>query len=146
MSSSVEDVLAIQAVCKDLAARTAYYSDLQDYDAFVQLFTEDAQLTRPGGTPLVGRQAILDSYRAKPADRITRHFVTNSVVYDITPESAAMSSYVLLWSSSTNEPVEAFGRKANARQVAGEFIDKVVLTDEGWKIAERSAIFHMYSD
>ncbi len=145
MTQQSDAILATQAVCKDLAVRTAYFADLQDYESFVQLFTEDATLTRPGGEPLVGRQAILASYLAKPADRLTRHFVTNTVVYDITPDTASMNSYVLLWSSSTDQPLETFGRKANARQVAGEFIDQVVLTDEGWKIAQRRAVFNMYT-
>jgi ketosteroid isomerase-like protein len=144
--TEVADVLAIQAICKDLAARTAYFSDLQDYEAFVDLFTPDAQLVRPGGQPLVGREQILQSYRSKSADRLTRHFVTQSVVYDITADSANMTSYVLLWSSSRQVQVEAFGRKADTRQVAGEFIDRVVRTPEGWKIAERAAAFHMYTE
>ncbi|MFA7625241.1 MAG: nuclear transport factor 2 family protein [Pusillimonas sp.] len=146
MNPIIPENLAVQVVCKDLVARSAQYSDQQDYASFVQLFTEDAVLTRPGGSPLVGRDAILASYRSKPAERLTLHFVTNTVVTDITASSASMSSYVLLWSSSTDLPVEAFGRKANARQVAGMFEDRVVLTDHGWKIAERRAKFSMYSE
>lgn len=144
MTLSAADILNIQAICKDLVVRSACYSDQQDYDAFVDLFTEDAALTRPGGEPLMGREAILASYRAKPADRLTLHFVTNTVVTDITPDSACISSYVMLLSSSTDQPLEALGRKANPRQVAGEFIDRAVLTEQGWKIAERRAKFNMY--
>ena len=147
--SSIESnaqLAATQAFCKDLVARAAYFTDQQDHDAFVELFTEDAQLARPGGTWLNGRDEILVSYRAKPADRITRHLVSNTVFLDTQADSAQAISYVLLWSTSADSASEAFGRKANARQVLGEFHDSFVKTERGWRIAKREAVFIMYKD
>lgn len=140
------DTLAIHAICKDLAVRTACLVDQQNYEALVQLFTPDASLVRPGGDPLVGREQILASYQSKSTERLTRHFVTNSVVYDVDSHSARMTSYVLLWSTNSRTPEETFGRKADARQVAGQFDDYLVRTDEGWRIAQRNASFQMYQE
>ncbi|HCP77228.1 MAG: hypothetical protein CML16_16505 [Pusillimonas sp.] len=140
------DILAIHLVCKDLAVRSACLVDQQDYETLVQLFTPDATLVRPGGSPLVGREQILASYQSKPRERLTRHFITNSVVYEADVDSARMTSYVLLWSTTGDTPLEAFGRKADARQAAGQFDDIIVRTDEGWRIAQRSASFQMYRE
>lgn len=143
---SNEQFAAAQALCKDLVARTAYFADQQDHSAFVELFTEDAQLARPSGAWLKGRDEILAEYRAKPADRITRHLVSNTVFLDTQADSAQAISYVLLWSTSADAVREAFGRKANARQVLGEFHDSFVKTGQGWRIAKREAVFIMYKD
>ena len=140
------DMPAIHTICKDLAVRTACLVDQQNYEALVQVFTPDASLVRPGGEPLVGRAQILASYQSKPKERLTRHFVTNSVVYEANLHSARMTSYVLLWSAAADSPLEAFGRKADARQVAGQFDDYLVRTEEGWRIAQRSASFQMYRE
>jgi len=139
-------VLAVQAICADLVVRSAGYTDSHDHEAFAGLFAPDARLTRPGGEPLVGREAILASYRAKPAERLTRHLVTNTRFTELSGDSASAISYVLLWSSSTAEPIEAFGRKAAPRQVLGEFHDRFAKTGQGWRIAERRASFIMYSE
>lgn len=148
MSSSESNghLAAVQALCKDLVARTAYFTDQQDHDAFAELFSEDAQLARPGGAWLNGRAEILASYRAKPADRITRHLVSNTVFIDTQADAAQAISYVQLWSTSADAEPEAFGRKANARQVLGEFHDSFVKTGNGWRIAKREAVFIMYKD
>src|SRR5690606_31199066 len=71
-------LLAIESACKNLVARAAYLTDKQDHEAFAECFTANARLTRPGGEPLIGREAILASYRGRPADRITRHLITNT--------------------------------------------------------------------
>lgn len=138
--------LAVESACKNLVAQAAFLTDRQDHEAFVQCFAVNGELTRPGGQPLVGRDAILASYRGRPADRITRHLVTNTFMTEIGPDYARAISYVLLWSTSTEQPEEAFGRKANARQVLGEFNDRFELTDEGWRIAQREASFVMYTE
>ena len=68
------------------------------------------------------------------------------MVYEADVDSARMTSYVLLWSTTGDTPLEAFGRKADARQAAGQFDDIIVRTDEGWRIAQRSASFQMYRE
>lgn len=130
-----------QQACRDLVVQAAACIDAQDYEAFAALFLPDGELQRPGDSPLHGRAAILAAYRARPADRITRHVVTNTRV-DLESESLArVSSLVLLWSGSLTSPAGPFGRPAQPRRVLGEFDDRLVQVSEGWHIARRIARF-----
>ena len=130
-----------QQACRDLVVRAAACIDMQDYEAFAALFLPDGELQRPGDSPLHGRAAILAAYRARPADRITRHVVTNTRV-DLESESVArVSSLVLLWSGSRSSAAGPYGRPAQPRRVLGEFDDRLVQVDEGWRIARRIARF-----
>lgn len=140
------ELYAVQSLCKDLVAWSAYYRDQQDHEALAALFTETAQLTRPGGIPLNGRAEILASYRDGPAGRITRHLISNTVFLETTSKSAKSVSYVLLWSTSLDQPTEASGRKANPRRVLGEFYDEFAKTPQGWRIARRESPFIMYKE
>lgn len=134
------------AACKQVIDRSAYMTDTQDYTGLAALFTETAQLTRPGGEPLVGRDAIIESYRSRPAERLSRHLVAHSIMETLADGRVRAVSSVLLWNSTTAEPVEAFGRKAAARQVLGEYCDELVQTPEGWRIEKRVSAFLMYRE
>jgi uncharacterized protein (TIGR02246 family) len=130
-----------QQACRDLVVQAAACIDAQDYEAFAALFLPDGELQRPGDSRLQGRAAILAAYRARPADRITRHVVTNMRV-DLESESLArVSSLVLLWSGSLTAQPGPFGRPAQPRRVLGEFEDRLLQVGEGWRIARRIARF-----
>ncbi|WP_157268648.1 nuclear transport factor 2 family protein [Azohydromonas aeria] len=137
--SPVERLLAEQA-CRDLVARAAQATDSQRHEDFAALFTPDGVLTRPGGEPLRGREAIVASYRMRPAARITRHLVTGGVIELESPTRARGLSVVLLWSGDAADAEGPFGRPAQ-RQALGEFEDEFALTAEGWRIARREARF-----
>lgn len=142
-SSSLDRLLAEQA-CRDLVVRAAHCTDSQRHEDFAALFAPDAVLIRPGGEPLRGREAILASYRARPAGRITRHLITSSAIELTSSVSARGLSYVLLWSGESADAESASGRLVR-RQVMGEFDDDFTLTDEGWRIARREARFVLYA-
>jgi uncharacterized protein (TIGR02246 family) len=143
--STLETLLAQQA-CRDLVMRAAACTDSQDHDGFAALFAPDGELVRPGAQPLVGREAIVASYRARPADRLTRHLVTNTLVTLQSTTQARATSVVLLWSGSVADAAGLFGRPAQARQVVGEFDDEFVRGDEGWRIARRVASFVLFKE
>lgn len=136
----------IYAACRQIVEHSAYLTDTRDFDAYAALFTESGQLTRPGGQPLEGRAAILESYRARPAERMTRHMVGHSVMQMQGEDKVRVITSVLLWSTTTSQPVEAFGRKAEPCQALGEYCDDFVLTSEGWRIAKRASSFLMYRE
>jgi hypothetical protein len=143
LPGALERLLAEQA-CRDLIARAVLHTDSHRHEDFAALFTQDAVLTRPGGEPLRGREAILASYRARPAERITRHLVTGSVITLDSPTQARGLSYVLLWGGEAGDAEGPSGRPAR-RQVMGEFDDLFTLTAEGWRIARRDARFVLYA-
>ena len=72
--------LLIHHHCRELVLRAAACADAHDAAGLAALFTAEALLVRPDGTTLEGPAAIEAAYRQRPAERITRHLVTNSLV------------------------------------------------------------------
>ena len=69
-----------KCACREVIEQSVRHVDNGDAEAFSRLFTDDAVLVRPSGAALHGRAAIRQSYAARPAQRITRHLVTGTVV------------------------------------------------------------------
>jgi len=137
--------LTIDHACRALVQHAADAADAADADQLAALFAEDAQLRRPGGDVLTGRDAILASYRARPADRITRHLLIGASIEIVSAEKARGLSRVLLWTSSTEEACGPQGRRAT-RQVLGAFEDEFVKRGEAWLFAKRHASFELYAE
>lgn len=135
-----------EQLCRDLVTSAAVLVDTQNYEGFAALFTEDGILCRPGAEPLQGRAAIIASYRSKPAERITRHLLSNTLVQLASDTQAHATSNVLLWAGNITDPAGPFGRPLQGRQVVGEFEDWFVLTVEGWRIQRREARFLLFQD
>lgn len=146
MNHEIDRLLARQA-CLDLVLRAAAFADAGDAQALAQLFAEDGQLQRPGGEVLGGRTAIAAAYSRRPAGRMTRHLVTNTLVELQGPDRASARSHVLLWSCDEADAITPHGRPAQPRQLVGEFDDTFGRGPEGrWLITRRVARFVMYRD
>lgn len=143
--SEVERWSAVTA-CRDTVARAARLADLQDHEALAALFTEDAELQRPGGEWMRGRAAILEAYRSRPSRKLTRHLIAGTVVDLLTGDKARAVSTVLLLSGRHDDPVGPFGRSAHGPLVVGEF-DDMLSRDSGgaWRIARRCASFTLHT-
>ena len=140
------DRLLAESACRDLVMKAARCTDAQDHDGFAALFAEDAVVTRPGGQPLQGREAILASYRARPKERITRHLVSNCIVEVVSAGEARATSCVQVWSATAGGEATALGLKAHPRVAVGEFDDRFVFVPgQGWRISQREARFVMHS-
>lgn len=141
------DRLLAQQACRDLVLHAAACADAGDAQALAQLFAEDGVLVRPNAQPLQGRAAIQAAYAQRPAGRITRHLVTNTLVAFDTPQAAHASSYVLLWAGTDDDADSPSGRPAAARQMVGEFADRFTrMADGRWLIQRREARFVLYRD
>ena len=136
----------VYAACRQIIEHSAYLTDTRDFEGYASLFVETGELVRPGGQPLVGRAAMIASYATRPAERVTRHMVGQSVMQELAEGKVHAVTSVLLWSTTTSTPVEAFGRRAEPRQILGEYCDDLVLTPDGWRIAKRVAAFTMYRE
>lgn len=137
-------ILLIENACRRLVLQAAAHADAHEPERLAELFTPDGVLTRPNAEPLQGRDAIRDAYRQRPAQRITRHLVTNTRVEVRSPTEASASSYVLLWAGESGPARGPFGHPAQPRQLVGEFDDRFILTPEGWRIAQRIARFVLH--
>ena len=136
-----------ESACRDVVRRAALKLDANDLDGFASLFTRDAVVIRPGKEPLRGVDALLESYRARPASHMTRHLVAGSVIDLRAPDEAHAISNVLLWTAVADDAPGPFGRRAQSRQVVGEFEDTLRLCSDGlWRIAHRQARFVLHVD
>jgi uncharacterized protein (TIGR02246 family) len=136
-----------ESACRDVVRRAAMKLDANDLDGFASLFTRDAVVVRPGKEPLRGVDALIESYRSRPAGHMTRHLVAGSVIDLRAPDEAHVVSNVLLWTAVPDDIAGPFGRRAQSRQVVGEFEDTLRLCADGmWRIAHRQARFLLHTD
>lgn len=135
-----------EQACRDVVVATAQAVDRQDYDALVALFTEDTQVVRPGGEPLLGRAALHAAYASRDPARLTRHLICNHQVQLQADGTAHSRCSVLLWTGRHTDTATPRGRPADAAQQVGYIEDSLRFTPEGWRIARRQAGFDLYRD
>ncbi len=111
-------------------------NDAGDWDAVAALYTDDGVLRRPsGGEPVAGREAILAAFRARPP-RAQRHVVANVVVDVVNAAAATAFSVIVLYMGAAAEDGGLPVKAANSPLV-GRFADRLVLTEDGWRFAQR---------
>lgn len=136
------DRCLIHRAVEDLILETGRCIDSKDFQGLTHCFHPDGRLYRPTTPdPLVGPAAIAESYGKNPAERFNRHLVSNLRVTIESATEARAVSYVTLYSTEAGEQVaETFGAPVH-RLLIGEFHDRCVKTDAGWRILERRAEF-----
>lgn len=139
--------LQIEQACARLVFDAAYFADTQEYRRLAELFTEDGVVYRPTAPdqPLVGRDAIFESYSARPAHRVTRHLCTNLRV-DIESEARArVRCYAQVFGADRREGKgDYLGPPMENPILVGEFDDLCEFSEGRWRIAERRACFVMH--
>jgi ketosteroid isomerase-like protein len=127
---------AIEAACARLLNHYVNCNDAQDWEACAALYTEDAVFCRPsGGAPIIGRAAILAGFLARPP-RAQRHVIANILVDAISATEATAFSAIILYQGDPAADGGLPVQSANSPLI-GWFRDRIVLTDEGWRFAER---------
>jgi ketosteroid isomerase-like protein len=99
--------------------------DAEDAEGLAACFAEDGRANRPTNPDVFieGRAALLAAFKARPP-RQARHVFT-SIRVDVVGGTALASSQVLLFTAAVQPPL------------VGSYADKLVLTDAGWRFAER---------
>ena len=128
---------AIEADVERLIKHYVNLNDAQDWEAVAALYTEDARFARPSkpGEFVEGRAAILAGFRARPP-RAQRHVIANVVVDVESPSSARAFSVIVLYQGDRAPEGEMPTMSADSPLV-GTFTDRLMLTEEGWRFAER---------
>jgi hypothetical protein len=136
------DERSIQRTCTELISRYAYLNDERRFEELAALFTEDALLVRPSAPDraILGRDAILASFRKRAADTMTFHVCSDILIEVQGADRAQGKSRILLLSAL--RPVDGSTPQAGA-PMPGVFIDRFALTEDGWKFAERRGSFWM---
>lgn len=120
-----KDRRAAEADCSRLIALYANLNDEARWEDVAALYVEDGVMFRPTApdVPVEGRGAILAAFQARPP-RITRHICSNVVIDVDSPETARGTSAMLLFTGE-------------GAPLVGSFLDRFILTLEGWRFAER---------
>lgn len=141
----IESYAARQAASdhiRDLISAYAYTYDSKDMDAFLNLFTEDANWKWVGPT---GKTALkFDSrqelrkfvvprtHAHKQQGIISRHYQTNTVFTEVGAKKARARTYVLVtW--------QYLSQAAPRPKHSGYYEDTFVKTQAGWKFSKRVA-------
>jgi ketosteroid isomerase-like protein len=134
---SAVERLAIEHECAKVVHRSLNALDEGDIAAFLALFSDDAVVERPSkpGQPLIGKDAIVAEYSARPRDRISFHLCTNIVVTVMSAESAEAFCHVMLYTGRPSESSEL--PKAEPRHMAGTFRDTLIKKHGQWLFARR---------
>jgi uncharacterized protein (TIGR02246 family) len=132
--TEIETLLAEQA-CEKLIRRFARANDARDFDALAELLAEEASYARPTDpdNPMQGRDAIVASFRARPASRITRHVFANTVVTVESATEARAVSEVVLYAGAA---VEGGLAKSDPAMI-GAFEDRFVKREGRWLFLAR---------
>ncbi len=120
-----KDRRAAEADCARLIALYANLNDEARWDEVAELYANDGIMVRPTApnAPVAGREAILEAFKARPP-RTTRHICSN-VVIDVESDSTARGTSAMLLFTGEGAPL------------VGSFHDRFILTDDGWRFAER---------
>lgn len=120
-----EERRAIEHDCARLVALYANLNDEARWDEVAALYADDGAMSRPTAPDVFihGRAAILEAFKARPP-RTTRHVCSNVVIEVESATSARGTSAMVLYT-------------ANDASIVGSFHDRFVLTDSGWRFAER---------
>ena len=138
------DVLLTERACMRVVVDSATFNDHKDWPALAALYTDDGVVVRPNGQRLEGRAAIHAAYAAGSPERVTRHLCSNMRVDVDGPDAARVITTVLILSGvRSDDPDVTFGVVPSERHLVGEFADRLVRTDQGWRIAERQASLTM---
>jgi hypothetical protein len=113
-------------------------NDARRWPELASLFTADAQLVRPSAPdqPIIGREAILASFLARPADRRMRHVCANVQVTVLSATAAAATSTYVIY-AGTLQGGDSLPVLDASPPVLCEFQDRLTLTAEGWRFTLR---------
>jgi ketosteroid isomerase-like protein len=127
---------AIEADVTRLIHQYTWANDAADWPACAALYTDDAVFRRPsGGEAIVGREAILASFLARPP-RVQRHALANVLVEVVDADAARARSVIVLYMGDAADDRGLPMQDAKSPLI-GSFTDLCVRTPEGWRFAER---------
>lgn len=133
------DVLAIERDCARLVAQYCQLIDHGRAGRVCDLFTEDAVWASPE-TTLSGREEIARSFqrREQNAGRRSRHVCSTMLLDVLGPDEATGVTYLTLYRD--DGPVGRGVSRIGGPAVVGEYRDRFVRTDAGWRIQRRELV------
>ena len=138
---SIEEIIRIERFCARLATDSTRHIDARRNEEWSNLFAEDAELYAKG-TVHLGRAAVLAYAQGTPSELATFHSISYLHI-DVISETEAhgeigMIAFVVPIKDGMAQAPEL------SPAVIGKYIDIYRKYGEGWRIAQRKFVPHMY--
>ena len=135
-SDTSDDISAIKAECADVINAFAHYVDHREFDQAVSLFAQGGVFERPDMVKS-GREEIASIFAGRPESHITRHLLGVPFFATVSDKEVTAVTQCTLYQTQSQDgkPPVVSGPSGVA-----EFRDRLVATDEGWRIARRVAV------
>jgi 3-phenylpropionate/cinnamic acid dioxygenase small subunit len=127
--------MIIERACEKLSVAYACAVDFRDFEAFVDLFADDACLEL--GMRLEGKDAIRRSMEARAEDIRTRHVLTNIFVEAQDSTHARGAVYLTLYRHIGLDSMRDAPVPSTLPTAVGHYDDTYVLTAAGWRFQTR---------
>lgn len=135
MAAAGDTRLDIERACTELVLDYAYFRDRQNADAVADLFAPDAVL-KVLGQDYVGNDAIRARIQQGRGGPVFRHMMSTIRIFVDDQDHARGVSYVTVYSAAAGDLPRPLGDPLGV----GEYHDRFVRTDSGWKIQYREFI------
>jgi len=132
----LKEILLVKE-CNDLILELAWLTDHGPHSQIVDLYTSSGSFSRDGELT-VGRAALEDMYKKRPASLFTRHVLSNIRVKILSETEASATSYATVFryrsedGSSPTPPVNISGPES-----VSEYHDTFIKESGAWKISYR---------
>jgi hypothetical protein len=132
---NAEERSHIEQECRDLVNRLVHYSDHLRKKEASELFATDGTWVR-SGKAYVGRAAITESFTISPTEYV-RHLATGTLI-DVDDNSHARGvTYYIVYRHDPGTAEPKLPMPLGMPFSMGEWHDRFVRTDEGWRFAHR---------
>jgi hypothetical protein len=128
--------LLIERECERLVTTYCHYVDHGEASRIAELFTDDGVWASPG-VRMEGREQLHAGFAQREANkaRMSKHVCQNFLCNVLDENSAEGVVYLILYRHD-GEPDRKISPLAGPEMV-GEYRDRFVRTDAGWRFAER---------
>src|SRR5438105_2418982 len=133
----------IERACERIVYAYSRALDLGDMSAAADFFAENGSLARPMAPENViqGRETIRTALLTRPKTLLTKHLATNVMIDVVSRDEARGLSYLTMISTTPGDTAAPY---ISAGPVYfGEFKDRFVREDGGWKFLERRGSIQM---
>ncbi|MEC7915418.1 MAG: nuclear transport factor 2 family protein [Actinomycetota bacterium] len=129
--------LVDERACEKLISEYCHLVDFGNASAIAQLFILEGQWSGPG-VDMVGQSEIEAGFSARQAvtRRQSRHLCTN-VSIDVEGDEARGLCYLLNFRHDSQSGTAETPAPAGLPKYVGEYHDRFVRTDQGWRFASR---------
>lgn len=131
--------MEIEWACHKLVTAYCHYVDHGEASRIADLFTEDGVWTSPENT-MTGKDQIKKGFQAREDNkaRMSRHVCNNFLLNKVSENEAEGVVYLTLFRHDGKEDRRV--SPLTGPEIVGEYRDRFVRTDQGWRIARRETV------